>query len=145
MENREVETQEVDTTIVAEEISQVEEVKSNKTLDEVLDQTNETMDKVQANLDLMKEIEEREKALFQREVNSSLKDAGLEKFAEVINVKSHEDLTKVIDNLTKIMNEMKIENSYQPKDNAKQDAYSIHSKNKDTKNMIGSKLANLFK
>ena len=145
MENQEVETVEVNSEIVTEEVEQVEEVKSKKTLDEVLDQTNETMDKIQENLDLMKEIEEREAALFQREVKSSLKDAGLEAFEEVINVENHKDLETVMTKLTKIMNDMKIESSYQPTDNAKQDAYSIHTKNKDTKGMIGSKLSNLFK
>lgn len=139
MENEKVENQEVETTIVVEDVEEVEEVKTQKTLDEVIDSTNETIDKVQADLD------KREKELFQREVNSSLKDSGLERFAEIINVDSHESLDEVMAKLTKIMNDMKIEQSYQPKDNAKQDAYTVHAKNKDTKNMIGSKLANLFK
>lgn len=139
MEKTQVETTEVTPEVRAEEVEVVEEVAPKKSLDEVLDMTNDTMDKLQ------QDLERRELELFQREVKSSLKDAGLEAFEEVINVENHKDLETVMTKLTKIMNDMKIENSYQPTDNAKQDAYSIHTKNKDTKNMIGSKLANLFK
>lgn len=132
MENTQVENQEVDTTVT-------EEVETETVETEKVESTNEDLNKIQENLD------KREKELFQREVKSSLKDKGLEAFEEIINVDSHEDLDAVMAKLTKIMNDMKIEQSYQPKDNTKQDSYTVHANNKDTKSMIGSKLSNLFK
>lgn len=138
VETTEVETVEVETEVFPEEVKVVEEGSPKKTLDEVLDQTNETMDKLQ------QDLERREKELFEREMQSSLKGAGLEKFQEIINVKTHEELDIVMTKLTAIMNEMKIENSYQPTDNAKQDSYTQAIQSGDVKNAINFKLANLF-
>ncbi|MDJ0331728.1 hypothetical protein [Planococcus sp. S3-L1] len=129
MENTPVENQEVDTTVT-------EEVETETVETEKIESTNEDLNKIQENLD------KREKELFQREVKSSLKDKGLEAFEEIINVDSHEDLDAVMAKLTKIMNDLKIEQSYQPKDNTKQDSYTVAKQNGDSRNMIKALFGN---
>ncbi|MFB5088633.1 hypothetical protein PGC35_15735 [Psychrobacillus sp. PGGUH221] len=138
MENEQVEIQEVE---VSPEIQELEKQvlengeqieKAQKLTEEILAERKEFLESL-------------EKDLFEKEKNLTLKDNGLEAFAEIINVDNSDDLGKVVSKLNKIVNDIKVANSYQPKDNATQDAYSVHANNKDTKSMIGSKLANLFK
>lgn len=93
----------------------------------------------------MRELEEMKKDFFKREIAFTLKENGLEAFESIINVKDSEHLTDVVNKLTAIVNDIKVSAGYVPKENAKQAEYDVHAKNKDTKSMIGSKLANLFK
>ncbi|QHJ71628.1 hypothetical protein [Planococcus halotolerans] len=118
-----------------------EEVKPNaeEKLEETLDKTNDTLDEVEKNL------EKREQELLQREVKAELKDKGLDMFADVINITDAKQLPDMVKKLTAIVNDIKVSLSYKPADNTKQDAYTIHEQNKDTKSMIGNKLANFFK
>lgn len=126
--NQEVETQEV------------EQVEIN------LEEINETLEKINADQDqISKDVDARLKAVFEREIKFALKENGLEAFADIINPKDNDELNTIVAQLVKVMNEQKIANSYQPKDNAKQDALSVAQQKGDTKNMIASKLANLFK
>jgi hypothetical protein len=90
-------------------------------------------------------IEAKEQELFQKEVNLTLKEHGLEAFADVISVNDGTDLNTKVETLTKIINEIKVNMGYVPTDNAKQDEYSMFESKKDTKGMISTKLANLFK
>ena len=92
-----------------------------------------------------KAFETKQQGLWGKEVNLSLKENGLEQFADVVKVADEEELNKVVTSLTKIKNDMKVQSGYVPKDKAKDDEYSNFEKNKDTKNMISSKLAGLFK
>ena len=92
-----------------------------------------------------KAFETKQQGLWGKEVNLSLKENGLEQFADVIKVADEEELNQVVTSLTKIKNDMKVQSGYVPKDKAKDDEYSNFEKNKDTKNMISSKLANIFK
>ena len=92
-----------------------------------------------------KAFETKQQGLWGKEVNLSLKENGLEQFADVIKVADEDELNQVVTSLTKIKNDMKVESGYVPKDKAKDDEYSNFEKNKDTKNMISSKLAGLFK
>jgi len=92
-----------------------------------------------------KAFQTKQQGLWGKEVNLSLKENGLEQFADVIKVADEEELNQVVTSLTKIKNDMKVQSGYVPKDKAKDDEYSNFEKNKDTKNMISSKLAGLFK
>jgi len=92
-----------------------------------------------------KAFQTKQQGLWGKEVNLSLKENGLEQFADVIKVADEDELNQVVTSLTKIKNDMKVESGYVPKDKAKDDEYSNFEKNKDTKNMISSKLAGLFK
>lgn len=113
---------------------------------EALDNLGETVDKVSADQEaLARELAEKEAELFQKEVAFTLKENGLEMFADVINVTDSEQLETVVKQLTAIVNDIKIGAGYVPKDNAKQAEYDVFTQKKDTRGMIGSKLANLFK
>ena len=132
--NQEVETQEV------EQGEQVEHQEVN------LEEINETLEKINVDQDqIAKDLDARQKAVFEREIKFALKENGLEAFADIINPKDNDELNTIVAQLLKVMNEQKIANSYQPKDNATQDALSVAQQKGDTKNMIASKLANLFK
>lgn len=130
MENEQLETQEV------------EEVEIKKTPDEVMDEIDKSLNKINSDQD---EIQRQQAELFQKQKEWELKSNGLEQFADIIKVESYEELNTVIQQLTKIVNDIKVANSYQPKENAKQDAHSVAQQKGDTKNMIASKLASLFK
>lgn len=94
---------------------------------------------------IAQDIARREKETFQREVALSLESNGLEAFADIINVNDSEELSDVVAKLTAIVNDIKVGAGYVPKENAKQSEYDVYAQKKDTKGMIGSKLANLFK
>lgn len=113
---------------------------------ELIDDMNVTLDKVDKDqAQLAADMEKREQELFQKEVAFSLKENGLEVFADIIHVKDSEQLSDIVQKLTGIVNGIKLESGYIPKENAKQAEYDVFTEKKDVKNMIGSKLANLFK
>lgn len=85
-----------------------------------------------------KAIEAREKELFQKEVNIELKSAGLEQFADFFNVQDIEELKGKIEKFQGILNEMKLDNSYQPTDHKHTDEYSNAKSKGDTLGMIKS-------
>lgn len=137
----------------AEHIVELEEMLADTKLDavtdEVIEQANVVAEEVteinETTADLLARIEKREAELFQLEVGYELKSLGLEAFKDVINVTDKESLEAVTAKLTAIVNDIKLASGFIPKVNGVQDEISIHHKNKDTKSMIGSKLANLFK
>ncbi|MFC0235657.1 hypothetical protein [Fictibacillus phosphorivorans] len=90
-------------------------------------------------------LQTKQQELFSKEVALTLKENGLEKFASIVKVANEEELKEVVEALTFVVNEFKVEMGYKPTDHKQNDKYSQFEKNKDTKNMIGSKLANLFK
>lgn len=133
MENTQTENQEVETVETEVETPEVE--KHEETIEERLERINTEQD----------ELQQKQKEFFDEQKKYQFEKNGLSAFEEVIKVGNYEELNATIAKLTKIVNDIKVANSYQPTDNAKQDAYSVHTKNKDTKNMIGTKLSNLFK
>ncbi|TFJ93643.1 hypothetical protein [Lentibacillus salicampi] len=88
--------------------------------------------------DAEKALQQKENELFQKQVSVELKANGLEQFADVVNVSNEEGLTKTIEQLTKINNDMKINNSYQPTDTKGNDAYDVAKKQGDHKGMVKS-------
>jgi len=87
---------------------------------------------------------EKEQELFQKQIHLTLKENGLEKFADVVKVSNEDELKDVIKKLTNIVNEIKIESGYVPSDHAKTDEYSVYEKKKDVAGMISAKLSKLF-
>lgn len=92
-----------------------------------------------------KAIQTKQQELFTKEVSLTLKEKGLDQFAEFFTVDSIEQLNKNADKLQSIINELKVNTSYKPDNHKHTDQYSQFEKDKNTTGMIGSKLANLFK
>ncbi|MFD2638425.1 hypothetical protein [Piscibacillus salipiscarius] len=91
-----------------------------------------------------KALAEKEQNLFKREVNATLKENGLEQFADVVKVQDEEELNQAVKSLNQIVNDIKTSVGYVPQDHATDDEYSKFEKDKDTKGMIGTKLTKLF-
>ncbi|WP_240326841.1 hypothetical protein [Aeribacillus pallidus] len=87
---------------------------------------------------------EKEQELFQKQVQLTLKENGLEKFADIVKVNDENELADVVKKLTAIVNEIKIETGYIPADHAKTDEYSKYEKEKNVAGMIAVKLSKLF-
>ncbi|WP_241737894.1 hypothetical protein [Anoxybacillus flavithermus] len=90
-------------------------------------------------------IAEKEQELFQKQVQLTLKENGLEKFADIVRVSNEDELKDVVKKLTTIVNEIRIETGYIPADHAKTDEYSKYEKEKNAAGMIAVKLSKLFK
>lgn len=143
MEKEQVENQE------AMEVELVEEVEVEESLTDRVDRIEKKAIEQHLHADqLNQEVNElvRQRAeLFQQKVEFELQKNGLEKFVDLINPKDETELRETIEKLNLIVNDIKVANSYVPKDNAKADEYNVALQKGDTKKMIGSKLANLFK
>ncbi|HJF32209.1 MAG TPA: hypothetical protein K8V56_10625 [Sporosarcina psychrophila] len=127
-----------------EEVVVTEEVPAE--VKDVRDTFDETLEKVNADQEALRiDLEERASVLFQKEVAYTLKESGLEAFADVINVTDTEQLKGVTAKLTAIVNGIKTSVSFVPKENGKQDAVTIAEQNKDVKGMLGAKFSKLFK
>ncbi|KJE29107.1 hypothetical protein LG52_78 [Geobacillus kaustophilus] len=79
---------------------------------------------------------EKEQELFQKQVQLTLKENGLEKFADIVKVNDENELADVVKKLTAIVNEIKIETGYVPSDHKQMTAYEQAKKQGNTKNMI---------
>lgn len=91
-----------------------------------------------------KEIAAKQQELFQKQVQLTLRENGLEKFADIVQVSNEDELNDVVKKLTTIVNEIKIETGYVPSDHAKTDEYSKYEKEKNAAGMIAVKLSKLF-
>ncbi len=89
-------------------------------------------------------IAEKEQELFQKQVQLTLRENGLEKFANIVKVSNEDELKDVVKKLSQIVNEIKIETGYVPADHAKTDEYSKYEKEKNVAGMIAVKLSKLF-
>lgn len=115
-------------------------------LDETNERVSKTLDEINADQEEIAEsLANRENDLFKKEVALELKSNGLDAFQNIVKVNTHKELEATIEILKGIVGNIKTEAGYIPKDSAKQNVYDVHAQNKDTKSMIGSKLANLFK
>jgi hypothetical protein len=97
----------------------------------------EKMEKTLANeAERQKEIEVKQQELWQKQVQLTLKENGLEKFADIVKVSNEDELKDVVKKLTAIVNEIKIETGYVPADHKQMTAYEQAKKQGNTKNMI---------
>ncbi|MEY9866619.1 molecular chaperone GrpE [Peribacillus sp. B2I2] len=87
-------------------------------------------------------IQQKLESIWDREVNQTLKEEGLEIFAEFIkaDVDDTETLKKQITQLKEIVGSLELSNGYQPSNHKTVDGYSIAKKNKDVNGMIREKL-----
>lgn len=87
-------------------------------------------------------IQQKLESIWQREVTQTLKEEGIEIFADFINVSidDTEALQSQITKLKEIVGQLELANGYKPTNHKQVDGYSIAKKNKDVKNMIGHKL-----
>ena len=83
-----------------------------------------------------KEIEAKQNELWQKQVQLTLKENGLEKFADIVKVSNEDELKDVVKKLSQIVNEIKIETGYVPSDHKQMTAYEQAKKQGNTKNMI---------
>lgn len=88
--------------------------------------------------DAEKAMETKQQELWQKEVALTLKENGLDKFADVIKVKDADELNKAVEALNSIVDQYKVENAYVPENHAKQDEYDNAKNSGDTQGMIKS-------
>uniref|UniRef100_C5D6Y0 DUF4355 domain-containing protein n=1 Tax=Geobacillus sp. (strain WCH70) TaxID=471223 RepID=C5D6Y0_GEOSW len=97
----------------------------------------EKMEQTLANeAERQKEIEAKQQELWQKQVQLTLKENGLGKFADIVKVSNEDELKDVVKKLTAIVNEIKIETGYIPSDHKQMTAYEQAKREGNTKNMI---------
>lgn len=118
-----------------------------KELSPLQEQVNELMQyKPQEKTEQEFALEQRELALWEREVSIVLKDEKLEEFAEFLNVNVNdlEALNAKVAKLKAILGERELKDSFKPDAHKSSDKYSIAEKQKDAVGMIGTKLSKLI-
>lgn len=87
-------------------------------------------------------LQSRLEALWQREVNVELKQAGLEKFAGFISVEvdDSEGLASKVKELKALLENFEVEQTYQPTNHTNTDAYSLAFAKRDPKAMLKARL-----
>lgn len=89
-------------------------------------------------------LQEREKALFDKEVNLTLKENGFEQYAQIVNVTNTEELQNVIDTLKEIHKQSQVNNAYVPNFATSTSQYEQAQNKKDAQGMISAKFSKLF-
>lgn len=87
-------------------------------------------------------LQTRLEALWQREVKAELKEAGLEAFADFINVEvdDSEGLTAKVKELKALLEDYEVEETYQPTNHTNTDAYAIAKASKNPREMLRARL-----
>lgn len=83
-------------------------------------------------------LQDKQSELWQREVNLTLKEKGLDQFSSIINAKDEEGLSESITALESALGDFKVDNAYVPTNHATQDEYNTAREKGDTTNMIKS-------
>lgn len=94
--------------------------------------------------DAEKQLEQREKELFSKEISIELKANQLEDFSELFQVSNKEELESKIKQVKKILDVRKLSANYVPEDKRQSNAYDQAAKNDDVNGMISAKLSKLF-
>lgn len=95
--------------------------------------------------DAEKELDKKAAELWQKEISLTLKEHGLQEFAEFISATDEKELTKQVETLKAILAKKGLDNSFRPSEHKQTDKYSLAESKKDTAGMIASKLSSLFK
>ena len=90
-------------------------------------------------------LETSQQELTNNQIQFELKQAGLEKFSAFFNAKNVDEVKPLIEQFNALLADVKKDMGYIPTNHKQDDPYSKFAKDKDTKGMIGSKIANLFK
>lgn len=137
-----------------EQVKDVEETQQNEEVVEEKTYSQEEVDVLQEQIDELSQYEPKEltddeikiqqklESIWQREVAQTLKEEGVEVFADFINVSvdDTETLSNQITRLKEIIGQLELANGYKPTNHKQVDGYSVAKKNKDTKSMICQKL-----
>ncbi|MCD4642283.1 xanthine phosphoribosyltransferase [Bacillus mycoides] len=132
----------------------VEETQQNEEVVEEKTYSQEEVDVLQEQIDELSQykpkeltddeikIQQKLESIWQREVAQTLKEEGVEVFADFINVSvdDTETLSNQITRLKEIIGQLELANGYKPTNHKQVDGYSVAKKNKDTKSMISQKL-----
>lgn len=122
---------------VNEQIAQAKAQWETEFLNPIKTELEEVKGKLPKDLtDEEKAIQTKQQELFVKEVNLTLKENGLEKFASIVKVSNEEELKETIQSLTTIVNEIKVSTGYVPDNHKQQDKYNQAKQNGDTKSMI---------
>ncbi|MFZ7933422.1 MULTISPECIES: xanthine phosphoribosyltransferase [Bacillus cereus group] len=146
--------QEINNQEQQEQAKDVEETQQNEEVVEEKTYSKEEVDALQEQIDELSQykpkeltddeikIQQKLEAIWQREVSQTLKEEGVEVFADFINVSvdDTEALQSQITKLKEIIGQLELANGYKPTNHKQVDGYSIAKKNKDTKSMISQKL-----
>jgi len=92
-----------------------------------------------------KALETKAAELWQKEVDLTLREHGLQEFAEFIVANDEKELTKKVESLKAILTKKGLDGSFKPGSHKSTDKYSLAESKKDTTGMIASKLSSLFK
>ncbi|BCC07193.1 TPA: xanthine phosphoribosyltransferase [Bacillus cereus] len=131
-----------------EEIQQTDEIIENKTYSQeeidVLHNQIEELSQYKPKELTEDEVKIQQKLtdLWQREVTQTLKEEGVQMFADFIkvDVDDKDTLKSQITKLKEIIGTLELSNSYQPTNHKNPNGYDVAKKNKDTKSMISQKL-----
>ncbi|WP_369903106.1 xanthine phosphoribosyltransferase [Bacillus manliponensis] len=136
------------------QVQEIEETQQNEEVVEEKTYSQEEIDVLKEQIDELSQYKPKEltddeikiqrklESIWKREVAQTLKEEGVEVFADFINVSvdDTETLSNQITKLKEIIGQLELANGYKPTNHKNVDAYSIAKKNKDVKNMISAKL-----
>lgn len=91
--------------------------------------------------DTEKALEQKAAELWQKEVGLTLKEHGLDAFADFIDATDTDGLTKQVESLKTILAKKGLDGSYKPSDHRNNDKYSLAEQKGDTTQMIAHKLS----
>jgi len=130
------------------EVTEMESIEIAET-NEVINQEQQESPLEQEKQELQKEIERLEQEKFELEnqrLQIMLEKHGMSFAKEYMEKYGYaKTADERLDVITQLLNEIKIDMGFKPKEVAKQDDYTAHKKNGDAKGMIASKFAKLFK
>lgn len=132
------------------EVETVEEVQQGEVIEQVQTELEESITQFeQEKKGLLKEIdelkqhiEELNKEVEKKNLSNLLKENGLGEFTGLFELETNEERVEF---LKKAVNNILVKNSYQPKEVAKQEAYTQAIEQGDVQKALGFKFANLFK
>lgn len=121
-----------------EKVSVEEQLQSIQSqLDSIVNRLNDTDDHLPSDAETT--LNERENALFQRQIQLELKAEGLEEFADFISAENEEELFAQVAKLKELKGKLKADNSYKPTEHNASSDYAKALKNRDVKSMIRTK------
>ncbi|WP_449355586.1 hypothetical protein ACUL41_07000 [Virgibacillus natechei] len=89
-------------------------------------------------------METKQNELWNKEVNLTLKEKGLDKFSDIVKVSNQEELESTIEALNGVVDAYKVDNAYVPTDHATEDEYEQFEQDKNVSGMISSKFKKMF-
>lgn len=140
-----------------EVIEEVQEVEQEEVQEEVIEEktySQADIDTLQAQIDELTQykpqelteqeakLQEKLEVVWQREIQATLKEEGIEVFADFIkaDVDDTDALSKQIAKLKEIVGTLEISNGYQPSNHKPVDGFALAKKNNDSVGMIKNKL-----